>query len=188
MSKKEKTLQSGISTLQKARQCVSRPLTDKDREVGRLFFSAASVEVLVDEASLYCNLQDAPKVEKLLDVLKVSHGAPKEVARVKGTCIIGANVRLLVDILWTVQVFLSRCTIDVEAFDVDVADQVISYWGLKLGKTMTQSYRFFGALILNQIMRCDEPGDAVDDTEESEEVVASEVDLTPMEEEVPVTA
>jgi len=33
---------------------------------------------------------------------------------------------------------------------------VINYWGLKLGKTMTQSYRFFAALILNEIMRCDE--------------------------------
>jgi len=172
MEKERNAKQSVKPTLLKARQCVSRPLTDKDREVGRVFFLAASVEVLLDEASLYCHLQDAPKVMKLLDVLKVSHGVPKEVAKVKGTCIIGANVRLLVDILWTVQVFLPRCVIDIDSFESSMADEVINYWGLKLGKTMTQSYRFFGSLILNTILKIvDLPPDAGDSAvtvEESE--------------------
>jgi len=148
MDKKDNATQNGVSHLQKARQAVSRPLTDKDREVGRVFFLAASVEVLLDEASIYCNIADAPKVTKILDALKVSHGAPKEVARVKGTCIIGANVRLLIDIVWTVQAFMASCTIDIDKVDPDMADQLISMYRLKLGKTMTQSYRFFGSVML----------------------------------------
>jgi len=123
---------------------------------GVFFFLAASVEVLLDEASIYVESKDASKVTKLLDVLKVSHGEPKDVAKVKGTCIIGANVRLLIDILWTASVITPQCVIDVNAFDVKIADDLIDYWKLRLGKTMTQSYRFFGSIVLSQIMQMTE--------------------------------
>jgi len=138
--------------LEKVGESLSRPLSEKDVNVGRFFFLQAAIDVVIKPTGLVVDSSVADLVIKFLRYMRVRFSRPVVDRQNPEATWIPCNVRLLIDLLWGVSAFVDTQIVNLQLVDLDFADELVRTRCLRFRNELTLTHRFYASVVLQRIL------------------------------------